>query len=175
MLKVQSSMLDVISHSYSYDTMSRLSTVSNGSISANYARLSGTSLLSSTNYTNGSTNVLAANRTYDSFNRLTNVTNETNLTNISYSYAYNNSDQRTKSTLADGSSWTYKYDQYGQITSAKKSTSANQPIPGHSFQFSYDSIGNRVTSHRGTEAQSYASNSLNQYTQRTVPGSVEIT
>jgi len=162
---------------YGYDAMSRISSVSGGSslvATASYSRVSGSSLLSSTSVSNGSSNVLNVNRTYDSSNRLTSISSVLSASSVGYSYVYDSSDRRTKVTEEDGSHWNFTYDQYGQVASGRKLTDSNTPIPGNYFQFSYDDIGNFKGENRNGNIFGYSANYLNQYTSRTVPGTVEI-
>ena len=42
--------------------------------------------------------------------------------------------------------WLYQYDELGQVTSGIKYTAAGAAIPGQSFGFVYDNIGNRSAS-----------------------------
>ena len=163
------------STNYSYDDMSRLASVGGAGVTASYSRVAGTSLLSSTSISDGSTNVLTTDRTYDNINRLTSIASLAPLALKSSSYVYNNADKRVKAADADSSYWRYSYDKLGQVVSGVKRDSSGQPIPGFSFGYGYDTIGNRITSHRGTEAQSYTSNNLNQYLQRTIPNQFYIT
>ncbi|MBM4149974.1 MAG: hypothetical protein FJ224_13165, partial [Lentisphaerae bacterium] len=82
----------------------------------------------------------------------------------------------TTNRLADGSAWLYGYDDMGQLTSARKRFSDGIPVGGAQFQYSYDTIGNRVSAlnfaGQRTQVEAYESNGLNQYLSRTVPGQV---
>jgi RHS repeat-associated protein len=84
-------------------------------------------------------------------------------------------------TNADNSRWAYSYDSLGQVTSGKRYWSDGVPVAGQQYEYSFDDIGNRkVAADGGNEwgtalrYQNYTVNSLNQYTQRTVPGAVDI-
>src|SRR5205807_8203940 len=92
-----------------------------------------------------------------------------------------NANQRKAVTNADGSFWLYGYDQLGQVTSGKKYFSDGIPVPGEQFEYSFDDIGNRKYAGEGGNEfgtglryQTYTGNNLNQYTQRTVPGKVDV-
>ena len=39
---------------------------------------------------------------------------------FSYAYSYNQANQRTQTTLADGSYWVYQYDQLDQVISGRR-------------------------------------------------------
>jgi YD repeat-containing protein len=99
---------------------------------------------------------------------------------VSFNYGYNLANQRSSVTNADNSRWAYGYDNLGQVTSGKKYWADGTPVAGQ-HEYSFDDIGNRKTASRGGDAtganlrtESYTANSLNQYTQRTVPGAVDI-
>ncbi len=61
-----------------------------------------------------------------------------------------------------------------QVTSGKKYWSDNTPVAGQQFDYSFDDIGNRKTTTWDTRQATYTPNNLNQYTQRTVPGYVNV-
>jgi len=70
---------------------------------------------------------------------------------------------------------------FGQVTSGKKYFSDGIPVPGEQFEYSFDDIGNRKYAGEGGNEvgtglryQNYTVNTLNQYTQRTVPGKVDV-
>jgi RHS repeat-associated protein len=67
------------------------------------------------------------------------------------------------------------------VTSGRKRLSTGASINGMDFGWSFDDIGNRRTSTRDAQLaplnpqlSTYASNSLNQYTSRTVPGAIDV-
>ncbi len=84
--------------------------------------------------------------------------------------------RRTKTDREDGTQWKYEYDDRSQVTSGKKylTTAAGSPLlAGMQQAYTYDNIGNRLTSYEGGNAAgtglrqtSYATanNLLNQYT-----------
>ncbi len=99
----------------------------------------------------------------------------------------NDKDQRTRITFADGSYWDYTYDTKGQVISGIKYDAAGKAVPGHSFGYGYDGIGNRTWADPGLYSDDenrvpapaatryqYASNQLNQYTSLTNPGIVPV-
>jgi YD repeat-containing protein len=135
-------------------------------------------------YKFGTTNAMITTRQYDNLNRVVAVTTTTNgssATVFGASYAYNPASQRTGLTNADNSRWAYGYDPLGQVTSGKKYWNDNSIVAGQQFEYGFNDIGNRQTAASGGDAaganmrtQDYAVNNLNQYTQRTVPGYVDI-
>src|SRR5205814_4217936 len=114
--------------------------------------------------------------------RLTNlVWTAGSATVASFAYQYNSANQRTRVTISDGSYWTYQYDSLGQVASGKKYWSDGTPVAGEQFEYAFDDIGNRKTTAAGGNEwgsnlryQNYQVNALNQYTNRTVPGSVDV-
>ena len=164
-------------NSYTYDAMSRIATVSDGTNTAEYSRLPGTSLLNNVTVKQGANTIVSTAKTYDAFNRLLSTASTAGGVTRTYTYEYNTKDQRTKLTLADGSYWEYTYDDKGQVTSGVKKDSTGKVIPGQSFGYTFDDIGNRLTATEGMPGMlyNYTANNVNQYTQRTVPGIVPVT
>ncbi|MFA7230427.1 MAG: hypothetical protein WC071_04090, partial [Victivallaceae bacterium] len=170
-LQLKQNSATVFGNSYGYDAMSRLATVSDGTNTATYSRVPGMNLLSGTTITAGGSTKLSTSRYYDSFNRLTNISNQFGSETLSFGCVYDDADRRSRINLADGSYWLYGYDDKGQITSGMKYSAADSPVPGQSFNYSYDTIGNRQTEERGMPQQQYTyqSNLVNQYESRTAP------
>jgi RHS repeat-associated protein len=127
---------------------------------------------------------LTTSRQYDFLNRPTSIASVPNSqlpSSISYAYAYNPANQRSRVTAADGSYWAYEYDALGQVKSGKRYWSDGTPVAGQQFEYGFDDIGNRTATKAGGDAQgqnlrsaSYGANSLNQYTNRSVPGAADI-
>ena len=167
----------VVNHQYTYDVQNRLASVGNGTHAAHYTRLDGSGLLSNTAIkTSGGTTLLSTDRAYDAYYRMTSIASTAGATTRSYAYTYNDKDQRTICTLADGSYWEYAYDDKGQVTGGIKYDAGGIAIPGMSFGYDYDGIGNRKQETRGIEELKlhYTSNRVNQYTQITTPGVVPV-
>ena len=160
---------------YGYDAASRLSSVTNGIYTASYTYLPYSSLVSSLLFQSGGTTRMATTKTWDNLNRLQGISSVTQpsipMTN-SFSYQYNLANQRTQATLADGSYWIYQYDPLGQITSGQKYWPDGSFVSGQQFGYTFDTIGNRNTATVNANTGTYTENSLNEYTQRTVPGYV---
>jgi len=77
--------------------------------------------------------------------------------------------------------WVYEYDVLGQVKSGKRYWYGGTPVAGQQFEYEFDDIGNRTSTKAGGDANganlrsaSYTANALNQYTDRTVPGYVDI-
>jgi len=72
-------------------------------------------------------------------------------------------------------------DTLGQVTSGKRYWSDGTNVAGQQFEYLFDDIGNRLSASSGGDetganlrVQAYTANNLNQYTQRTVPGYVDV-
>jgi YD repeat-containing protein len=130
----------------------------------------------------GANSRMTTTKTYDDVNRLTSIVSKTNSVAVSsFGYAYNSANQRTVVTNTDTSLWRYGYDSLGQVTSGKKYWSDNMLAAGQQFGYQFDDIGNRTTTTTGGNEfganprwASYTANNLNQYTNRTVPGFLDI-
>jgi RHS repeat-associated protein len=75
----------------------------------------------------------------------------------------------------------YAYDSIGQLISAKKFWPDWTPVAGQQFEYTFDDIGNRTQTKVGGDEHganlrtaSYTANSLNQYTNRDIPGAVDV-
>ncbi len=173
-----------LNYTYSYDNASRLQTVSDGNYnSATYSYVANSPLVGQITFTNNGALHMTTTKQYDYLNRLTQISSANSQlpSPISYAYAYNNADQRTRATLADGSYWLYQYDSLGQLTSAHKYWSDETPVAGQQFDYNFDTIGNRTQTKVGGDqnglnqrAASYTANNLNQYSSRDVPGYLDI-
>jgi RHS repeat-associated protein len=168
---------------YAYDNASRLQTVTDNtgatSYSATYNYLDNSSLAGHIDFAANGANVMSIVKPYDYLNRLSAISalNSQSSAINSFSYLYNAANQRTSSTFADGSYWSYTYDSLGQVISGKKYWADGTPVAGQQFEYGFDDIGNRKTAGSGGDqsganlrSQIYTANNLNQYVQRTVPG-----
>jgi RHS repeat-associated protein len=166
------------SQTYAYDPVSRLKTITSGSQTATYAYYPTSGLLNTTTFTGG-TNIA---RNYDTLGRLEIITTTPAAGGAqSYTYTYNNLNQRTRITREDGSYWTNIYNDRGELVSGKKYWVDNTPVWGNQTEYSFDNIGNRNSAKSGgnqlgqLRQSAYTANSLNQYSQRTVPGAADVT
>src|ERR1043166_1564664 len=167
---------------YAYDGASRLLSVSDGTNSATYTYLANSPLVSQILFTNNGTLRMSTTKAYDNLNRLTGISSAPSAASaVSFNYAYNSANQRTAITNADNSRWAYGYDSLGQVTSGKRSWADGSIVTGQQFEYGFDDIGNRRVAASGGDPlganlryQNYTPNNLNQYTQRAVPGFVNI-
>jgi RHS repeat-associated protein len=170
---------------YAYDGASRLLRVTNASDVAEYSYLANSKLFATVTFRRSGTTRMTTTRQYDFLNRLTEIKSAPTGTNsfypLTYRYRYNQANQRTRVTHADGSFWFYDYDALGQVKSGKKYWSDGTPVAGQQFEYGYDDIGNRTQTKSGGDSQgqglrtaNYTANNLNQYTGRDVPGAADI-
>ena len=129
---------------------------------------------------------MTTTKQYDNLNRLLSISSgptSAGVVPLSFNYAYNDANQRSRVTLNDGSFWVYEYDKLGQATSGKRYWSDGTPVAGQQFEYGFDEIGNRTSTKAGGDANgssgalraaAYGANSLNQITNRTVPDKLDI-
>ena len=80
-----------------------------------------------------------------------------------FDYTYNSRGMRTSMTTIDGT-WSYTYDDIGELTHAVF-TSTNPLIPNQDLAYTYDAMGNRISTTENGITTAYTTNSMNQYTQ----------
>jgi RHS repeat-associated protein len=127
---------------------------------------------------------MTTTRQYDLLNRLQSVSSSPSSSSssaIAFGYLYNDGNQRTRRTEADGSYWVYQYDALGQVISGKRYWSDGTPVPGQQFEYGFDDIGNRTSTKAGGDANganlrsaSYTATPTNTYSSRTVPGGFDV-
>ncbi|HEX5218407.1 MAG TPA: hypothetical protein VFZ59_02480, partial [Verrucomicrobiae bacterium] len=164
---------------YGYDSAGRMSTARDGDFIATCSYLANSALISQIEFKSNTVVQMVTRKSYDKLNRLSSIgstySNSTALVNL-YAYDYNNANQRTRVTLADGSFWIYQYDSLGQVTSGKRYWGDWTPVAGQQFEYGFDDIGNRTSAKTGGDQNggglrlsSLTNNLLNQVTGRTVP------
>jgi RHS repeat-associated protein len=171
-----------LSTHYAYDNASRLASVGDGTNTTTYAYLANSALIEHLAFLQASTTRMTTTNRYDYLNRLTGVASVPSAdAAVSFDYAYNDANQRVAVTNADSSRWSWGYDSLGQVTSGKRYWSDSTVVAGQQFEYAFDSIGNRTSASSGgsqfgtsLRTATYAANLLNQYTNRTVPGYVEV-
>jgi len=174
-LQLQRSATNILSMSYTYDTASRLTGVSDGTLSATYSYQANSDLIGTLLLKNGATSRLTTTRVYDRWNRLQSQWSAANATAlqpvVGSGYTYDTAGQRIRQDLGDGSHWTYAYDQLGQLKSALRRWPDGTLVAGQQYGYQYDDIGNRQQSQEGGDVNgsglqttTYTANLLNQYT-----------
>jgi RHS repeat-associated protein len=181
-LQVFSGSTNRIQQNYAYDAASRMTQVWQGSYGASYAYLANSPLVAQIGFTNNGTGILTTVKQYDHLNRLSAISSGTGVAPVSsHAYLYNAANQRVQANREDGAYWRYEYDKLGQVVSGKKYWQDGTPIPGMQFEYGFDDIGNRQSTKAGGNASgvalrpaTYRPNLLNQYTNRTVPGGLDV-
>src|SRR6266568_3213237 len=126
--------------------------------------------------------VLTTTRSWEYGMRLKTIANTTNgATVCSHAYLYDAMQRRTQATLEDASMWKYTYNDRNELVSAGRFWSDWAPVTGQQFEYAFDDIGNRTSAASGGDAAgaalrsaTYSANTVNQLTQRDVPGAVDI-
>jgi len=168
--------------SIGYDGNQRLASIASGSYSAayGYSTSAASHPVQTVTFSYGASPRLASTRTWDLAGRLTSVAHSATTTsstaNFSRTYHYNALDQRTGVVEETGCRWDYGYDAHGQVASANKypTATSSTALPGNQFAWTHDDIGNRQTTTVSGRSASYTTNALNQYTQRDVPGYLDV-
>ncbi|MFA6289652.1 MAG: DUF6402 family protein [Opitutaceae bacterium] len=167
-----------LSVNYAYQpTTGLLDTVTKGTYTVVHGFADQSNYLSTLTHKIGGTTKLSTSRTPDFLGRVGSVATQLAGASgpfASYAYHYDEHNQRDTVTLADASLWTYGYDSRGQVQSGSRTT-GTQPVPGQAFAYTYDTIGNRRTTTTNGRSASYTPDELNRYTQREVPGTLDIT
>ena len=167
-----------VSQSYGYDAVTgRLASAADAlhAVSASYGHAPGSDLIETvTTKLSGQTRLTAIS-TWDGLNRLHSLSQATPLgaTVGSHTYDYNAKGERRRETQADGQRWNYLYDDRGEVIGGERQLTDGRPVPGASFGYDFDPIGNRRTATVNGRAASYARNLLNQYDSREVPGAFD--
>jgi RHS repeat-associated protein len=170
------------SYTFGYDNASRLQGVSDGTNNANYTYLANSPLINQITLKSNTATRLTVTKSYDYLNRPLNISSAPSAASpLSFGYGMNDANQRVQVTLADGSFWLYEYDNLGQVTSGKRYWPDWTPVAGQQFEYTHDDIGNRTSTKAGGDenganlrSATYGANNVNQYTNRTVPGALDI-
>ena len=158
-----------------YDTASRLATITSGADTTTYTYAANSGLLASAATVRSGTPRLTATTSYDALERLTSISNSNGIAVVSsHTYAYDTLNRRSKSTLEDASEWQYQYDPMGQVIAGEKTTESDTPVPGMKFGYAFDGSGNRNSATVNGRSGTYTADVANQYTQRQVPGALDI-
>jgi len=161
---------------YGYDGASRIQAINAGHLSAGYTYVQNTSLVDQTVLSMSGGATLTVSHGYDAAKRLTNIASTSSTAGLvaSYDYGLTLLGHRRSATLADGSQWQYSYNPTGELLTGQHFWSDGDPAAGQQFAYSYDGIGNRTSTIINGRTASYTSNKVNEYTQRTNPGAVDV-
>jgi len=172
-----------LTHGFGYHpTTGRPESVTGAGLTATYGYLPQSDWLASTALTEGGTPRLLSTRTPDTANRLSSIAashQSTSLESHTWTY-YPVTGRRTRATLGtpqaplDGSYWEYGYNDRSEVTSAARKLVSAAPVNGRSHSYTFDALGNRLTTTVNGRASTYSPTALNQSTQRTVPGGFDV-
>lgn len=161
---------------YGYDNAGRFKTVSEGNHSATLGYETGTSYHDQTTIKRVGVERVRHVRDIDGLGRIGSVSSVMGgIAAVARTYEYNDANQRVGVAIEDGRRWAYGYDDLGQVTSAQKRLADDvTPLPGYTFGYAFDDIGNRTGTTVNGRSASYASDLLNRYSSRVVPGAVDV-
>jgi RHS repeat-associated protein len=179
---VRSNTATVFTHSYSWNSASQLTNVSDGTYQADYGYLANSPLVSQITFRSNSAVRMTTTKKYDFLNRLREISSVPSASSaVKFSYDYNDANQRVRRVDSDASYWFYEYDSLSQIAGGNHYWEDGSLVAGQQFEYAYDDIGNRRQTREGGDAAgaglrsaNYTVNNLNQYTQRDVPGTQDI-
>jgi RHS repeat-associated protein len=162
-----------------YNASGRVTSVSDGTNSATYSYFANSPLVDHIVFAHSGTSVMTNQNTYDHVNRLTGKNMAQAF--LTYNYQYNAASQRTRVTLTNGDYWLWGFDALGQVTSGVKYFYDGTRYAGEQFGYSFDTIGNRLSTLAGGDATGsnlrstgYTNNLLNQINSRNVPPFVDV-
>ncbi|MCW1914753.1 hypothetical protein OJ996_14290 [Luteolibacter sp. GHJ8] len=170
---------------YEFDAAGRLGNVQDGLVgngvqSAIYTYHPDSSLIATVENKTGipttGTSWFRESRSHDIRNRLTGIRSQrlgsSTAQLTTHAYRYDSLGRRVKNTFQDGSSWEYGYNDRSEVVSSTRKTSTGTLVPPLGTSYSYDGIGNRLSSASGVLGDhTYTPNSLNQYGTVTTGGS----
>ncbi|MCP3998835.1 MAG: hypothetical protein GY722_27750, partial [bacterium] len=128
--------------SYTYDSLSRLDTVTDGQGDVTTFDYKPNGMLSSVGFANG----VVTTYVYDNLNRLTNLTSEVAATGymlLSYDYTLDEAGNRTKIDEHDGTTRRYKYNELYRLLQDRVTDYDDTLV--YQRDFTYDPAGNRTT------------------------------
>lgn len=170
--------------SFAYDAASRLKTLTQGPHEAKYSYEPDAALMSGIEFRSGGALKATLTRQHDLLNRVetvASVSTGVNALDESFTYTYNDANQRTRVDLEDGDTWEYGYDGFGHVDDARKRDGGAAAYPGRQFTYTYDAVGNRTASEAGFQPLARAtfytpqSGDPAQYDTITRPGFVSVT
>jgi RHS repeat-associated protein len=156
-----------------YDDAGRLLTVSSYGGIHTHGYIPGTGTLSGLATTRSGNQVVTRTLYHDRMQRLFGIANTNTAGTLTrHGYTLDGAGRRLHATRENGQRWDYGYDDVGQVTSAVKKFPDATAIPGHTFSYTFDGIGNRTTATQGGTGNgvTYTTNARNQYSNITTEG-----
>lgn len=161
---------------YGFDSAGRLDTINQGFHIAKYTFKTGVGTMETVTVKRSGVERVKHERTTDVLGRVSRVkTTAAGNGAVQRDYTYNAANQRTQIAQEDTREWAYGYDVLGQVTSAQKRLADHTtPLPGYSFGYTFDTIGNRTQTVTNARTSTWTPNLLNRYTSRQVSGAVDV-
>jgi RHS repeat-associated protein len=161
---------------YTYDGAGRLDELTQGTHLAKYGYKANVGSVETVTIKRQGVERVLNEYAVDGLDRLETVKTTTGaLVPVQRDYRYNTANQRDRITHEDTRLWSYGYDGLGQVNAAQKRLADNvTPLPGYSFGYDFDQIGNRSTTTVNGRTATYTPNQLNQIETRQVPGAVDV-
>lgn len=160
---------------WTHDALSRMESVTQGTDSATTTYHTNSVLPATLTHKRGASTVLTTSKTFDALGRLDVLTHTPSTgVPIVFDYGYNAAGLRDTITSADNAFWSVGYNDRAELTNSVRKAVNQTPFPGQEFGYSFDSIGNRLTTTVGSRVSTYTPNAVNEYESRTVPGFVNI-
>lgn len=152
----------------------RLDTITGAGVEAAYTYEADSQLVSDIHVHRATATPLAVSQTWDNLNRLTNHTSAPAAAPaMPFGYQYDSAGRREERQQADGDYWVFEYDTFNQLDTAVKKNDAHVSLPGYSWDYRFDVIGNRENVTTNGQTSTYTVNALNQITARTIPRVVQ--
>jgi RHS repeat-associated protein len=164
----------ILRANYVHDGASRLTELASGEVAASYAFAPGLSRVSGVTLRQGGVVRLNSQVTYDLLGRVSRVVSSGVVVLAEHVHAWDGAGLRARVAREDKSVWELRHDALGQLVGATRRLADGLPVPGSEWSWTFDDIGNRRSQRRNGALTEYASTLLNQYSQRSVPGVVEV-
>ena len=171
---------DLVGQTFTHDpSHGRLSGIADSvtGVAVDYTRVSNSEVIGGTDTKTDGVLRQQMARALDSFGRLGSVTTTRPAggTLEGRTFAYDSQHRRESDTRHDGSKWDYEYNGRNEVTVAsRKATDGGTALNGWQFWYYFDALGNRYFSSGGQRSGYFTTNALNQYTDGTVVGKVEV-
>ena len=174
----------LLQNDLSYDTSSRIASISQGSLRIHHGYHPAGDVLIQRRYEDGGSPVYQHDSSLDSLGRLASISYAAGdgrvVSHIGYSY--DSSNRRSQATQQNDDTWSYAYNDRSEVTEGKRQLADGSLQAGLQFEYRYDTIGNRLSASTGGDSagnnlreQAYTPNALNQYTAITTPAYLQIT
>lgn len=168
-----------------YRTEGRVDKVTSGTLAWTYSYEVNSDRISQVQSKDGTVVKVTQKRGYDILGQLEQIEeqflNGTVVERQVAGYSYDAMHRRRQKVLEDGSVWSYRYNERGEVVSGKRSWLGQTLVAGQQFEYEYDSIGNRTralkggdASGNGLRAEVYSPTALNQCSGITLANAVDV-